>query len=66
MEIFEGADESRELGVLLGDWEPGGPERGEPPSPPLPGSSPESVSGFQLHWKLGSVPTSSLQNRRFC
>lgn len=24
------------------------------------------VSGLQLHWELGSVPASSLQNRRFC
>lgn len=24
------------------------------------------ISGFELPWKLGSVPTSSWQNRRFC
>lgn len=35
MEILKGADESWELGLLLGDWEPGGPEGTEPHSPPL-------------------------------
>lgn len=65
METLKGADESRELGFLLGDWEPGGPERGEPHSPPAAGELP-CVSGFLLRRRLGSVPTSSPQNRRFC
>jgi len=40
MEILKGADETWELGLLLGVWEPGDPECGEPHSPPPLGSSP--------------------------
>lgn len=43
-DVLEGADRSRELGLWLGDWEPGGPECGDPHRPHCQ----ESLLSFRL------------------
>lgn len=71
MELLEGVDESWKLGLLLGDWEHGSPECGEPHGLTPPGSSPAyqvlSSPGnwavfLHLHDKIeDSVTTTSFQ-----